>query len=443
VVIAVDRIFVPVLVAAAATLAVGLGPAAPAAATGRILYVDRHDHACSDSGPGTLRQPFCTISQAAAKVRSGQTVRVSAGTYSEQVRVSRSGTSRAPIVFAAAPRAKVIVRGGANGFTIKGRWIKITGFTVTRTRSYGIDVSQSSHITLADNHVSYAGKPVSGLASYGIRLNHVADSLVTNNITDHNTNSGIALVDGSAGNTVRTNHAFANAQGYQRAASGIRLFDAPGNTIAGNFAYQNEDSGIECDAGSDSGLVYNNVAYLNGDHGIDNYRAPGTRIIANTVYGNATAGINVEGNSPGARIVNNITVDNGINSPRTRGNIRVDRVSIAAGTRSDFNVVYLTAPGKLVEWDSVGYSSLSAFRSATGQEVHGIQADPRWIDPVHGDFHLRAGSPAIDAADSAASGQPKLDAKRKRRVDDPATPNTGIGPRTYDDRGPFEFRPNH
>ena len=32
--------------------------------------------------------------------------------------------------------------------------------------------------------------------------------------------------------------------------------------------------------------------------------------------------------------------------------------------------------------------------------------------------------------------------KRRARFDDPAIPNTGTGPRTYDDRGSFEFRPN-
>ena len=60
--------------------------------------------------------------------------------------------------------------------------------------------------------------------------------------------------------------------------------------------------------------------------------------------------------------------------------------------------------------------------------------------PSGGDFHLTAGSPAIDSANSGASGQPTADADgnparsttRRRRT--PA-----CGPRAYDDRGAYEF----
>ena len=104
---------------------------------------------------------------------------------------------------------------------------------------------------------------------------------------------------------------------YQRAASGIRLYASPGNTVSANITHDNEDSGIEFDAGSNNNLVFNNVIYSNGDHGIDNQPSTGSGIIANTVYKNVTAGINVEGGSTGVTIANNISMDNGIASPRT------------------------------------------------------------------------------------------------------------------------------
>jgi parallel beta-helix repeat protein len=432
------------LVRLAAAAAVGLPiaviPSAPSAATGRVLYVDQHNHGCSNWGSGTAWRPFCSIGPAAARVGPGQTVRVAGGSYAENVRVSRSGTSRASVVLTAAPGAKVIVHGRTSGFTISGKkWVRITGFTITQTASYGIAVSNSSHITLAHNQVSYSGQPLPNLASYGIRLGHVTNSLVRNNTVHHNTNAGIALVDGSSGNTIKANESFLNAQGFQRAASGIRLFAAPRNIIAGNFVHDNEDSGIDSDSGANDTLV-NNIVYRNGDHGIDDSKAPGTRIIANTVYRNTTSGINVEGNSTGVTIANNISVDNGINSPRSRGNILVD-ASSTPGTTMDFDLVYLSTPDKLIVWGSSSYMSLAAFRSATGREAHGIQADPKWIDAPAGNFHLRSGSPAIDAANSAVKGQPRRDVKRRARFDDPAIPNTGTGPRTFDDRGSFEFRP--
>jgi hypothetical protein len=164
-------------------------------------------------------------------------------------------------------------------------------------------------------------------------------------------------------------------------------------------------------------------------------------VIANTVYRNVTAGINIEGNSTGSTVANNIAVDNGIQSPRTHSNIRVESGSTSGTTMND-NLVFLTVPGEvLLIWNSVSYTSLASFQSATGQESRGIQADPRWVSPATGNFHLTAGSPAIDSANSGASGQPSSDVEGNSRIDDPATPNIGIGPRAFDDRGAYEYQP--
>jgi parallel beta-helix repeat protein len=390
------------LPAACVGFAVVIGAATAAAPP--TLYVD-HGHArCSDSGPGTAARPFCTIGAAAARVKPGQTVRVEAGTYTETVSVSRSGRAGAPITFAPAPRARVILRSSRNGFALTGvEWIRVVGFNVTQTRDYGISITNSSHITLTGNHVSYAGRPSEGMTKYGIRLQNSTDSVVAGNTVDHNSNSGIALVSGSARIEVKRNDVFANARGFERGAAGIRLFAAPDNTIEGNITHDNEDSGIEIYPGSNNVFVYKNVAYNNGDHGIDDSFAPNARILGNIVYNNDTAGINVEGDSTGATIASNIVVDNGIASPRTHSNIRVEAGS-TLNTTMDYNLVYLTQPDTLLIWNSVGYKSLSQFQAATGQEMHGIQADPRFANPADGDFHLLAGSPAFDSLSFAASG---------------------------------------
>jgi parallel beta-helix repeat protein len=410
-------------------------------ATVATLYVDRSNASCSDTGPGTAAQPFCTIGAGAAVVTAGQTVQVASGTYPESVAVPRSGTASAPIVFTGAPGATVTLAGQANGFSVSGQsWVTVNGFAVTGTTSYGIYVSNSAHITISGNHVTYSGQPVSGKTKPGIRLSNVTDSLVDGNTADHNSYAGIELMSGSTRNVVSRNETFANARQYERAAPGIRLYGAPGNTVARNISHDNEDSGIEAYPGSNNTLIYDNVTYGNGDHGIDNLTSTGERIVANTVYDNVTAGINVEGGSTGAALANNISVDNGIKSPRTHSNIRIERGS-TAGTTLDHDLVFLTTPDTMMIWDSTSYSSLAAFQAASGQEAHGIQADPRWVSPGSGDFHLRAGSPAIDSANSGASGQPGSDFEGNNHVDDPSTPNTGVGPRAYDDRGAYEFQP--
>ena len=445
-------------------LVVVLVPSGLGSAATRVLYVDRGNPSCSDAGTGSPVKPFCTIGAAAGRVTAGQTVRVGAGTYPEMVTVATSGTAKKPISFITAPGATVTVSGRTSGFVIAGeRWIRVQGFRVTNTRSYGIRVTDSAHITLKQNRVSFSGMPVFRRTRTGIRLDNVTDSVVAGNTADHNTNFGIALINGSTRNDIRGNHAFENARGHIRAAAGIRLTSSPGNTVRGNISHHNEDSGIEAYAGSNNTLLYNNVAYDNGDHGIDNNKSTGQRIVANTVYRNVTSGINVEGGSTGATLRNNISVDNGIDSPRSRSNISVDGASIPR-TTLNYDLVHLTAPNQvLLIWDSTSYFSLASFRDATKQEARGIQADPLFANPAARDFHLTAGSPAIDSANATqvardrltthrtavgtvvvfrrVSGQPATDADGNGRVDAP-TPNTGVGPRPYDDRGAFEFQPD-
>ena len=216
-----------------------------------------------------------------------------------------------------------------------------------------------------------------------------------------------------------------------------------------------------------------NLTYGNGDHGIDNNAAPNQVIVGNTVQGNVTVGINLEGasspGSGGATVANNVLLDNGLlrevgggTSGGSAGNIRVDAQS-QAGTTLDYNLYDLSpVEGGTVQvvWVGAGsYTSLAAFHAAQPtQEIHGLQAssllaapatvaerpasDPYNVAVNVGDYHLTAGSAAIDSANADATGEPALDIEGQARVDDPATTDTGAGTRTYDDRGAYEFVPS-
>jgi parallel beta-helix repeat protein len=426
---------------------------ATASAVASTLYVEQSNPNCSDLGLGTQTQPFCTISAGASKAVSGQTVQVASGTYAEAPSVARSGTSGAPIVLTTAPQASVTITGGPNGIKVSSRsWVTISGFTIAQTSgagvyiSYssnvtvsnvtvtqtaggnGIYVTQSSSVTLAGNHVSYAGQPISGYIRQGIDLNATTNSLVVGNQADHNTDAGIALMNGTTGVEVKNNTTFANARQYTRAAPGIDVRSG-GNTVDGNISYSNEDSGIQFYSGGGS-LAFNNVCYNNGDHGIDDLNSPNQVIVANTVYGNTTSGINLEGTagttaSSGATVANNISVNNALQSFGTKGNIRVDANSLT-GTTIDYDLVYLNSTGTMFTWGNTRYASLSALQSATGQEAHGIQADPLLRYPAQADFHLAQHSPAVDSANTSVTGWPLIDADGSPRVDD---------------RGAYEFQP--
>ena len=409
---------------------------------GSTIYVDRNNLACNNKGTGLPSVPFCAINSAAAKVVAGQTVSVAAGTYTERVLIAVSGTPSAPITFTSAPGATVTVTGGTNGFSATNKsWVTVRGFAVTQTSSAGIVFTTSSNMTVDGNHVSSIGQAVNGSTATGIKFSGVTQSLIANNTTDHNSDAGI-FVTASDNNIIRNNESFANARVYVRAAAGIDLRNGTGNVVYSNILHDNEDSGINFWTGLTFGsnTAYDNVVYGNGDHGIDVHNAVDARVISNTVYQNYDSGIEMT-TSTNSLLANNVSMNNGLTSIRTSGNIRADSASVSGGSTVNDDLIFLSSPGVMVDWGGVKYTSLVAFRTATGQESRGVQADPLFRAATSADFHLLAGSPAIDAANTGASGQPPLDFEGSTRFDDPTTIDTGIGPITYADRGAFEYRP--
>jgi parallel beta-helix repeat protein len=408
-------------------------------AQGSTLYVDQGNPSCSDSGPGDVGRPFCTIARGAAVAVAGQTVMVFSGRYVGLVSVAHSGAPGSPIVFATAPGATVTVTGGTYGFRIPGRsWITVKGFAITDTIKHGIYASSGSNIVLIGNEVSYAGEPVKSRTGRGITLSGVTVSLVDGNRTDHNTDHGIYLSGGTAQTTVRYNESFANARQFARAAAGIHVADSHDNVILGNRAHDNEDTGIQMRSGATDNLVAGNVSWNNGDHGFDTLGATGTRYVANTAFGNHKDGFSIEGNSTGTTLANCIAVDNGLST--NEYDLYVAPSSVG-GFSSDYDLIWNSSSEVPIKFNGVRHATLAAFFKATGNDVHGIGADPRFIDPGWWDLRLGPGSPAIDSANSGASGQPEVDADGNPRVDDPDTPDTGAGRRPYDDRGAYEYQP--
>jgi parallel beta-helix repeat protein len=328
------------------------------------------------------------------------------------------------------------VTGGVNGFKLSSKsYVVVRGFTVTTISGVGILASGSNHITLDGDDVSVAGQRVSGLTAKGISLTGTTASLVENNRVHDNSDAGIGVTSSSNGNTITGNESYGNARGFSRAAAGIDLRNSTGNTVSANRLHDNEDSGLNIWSSSPNTLAVNNVIWTNGDHGIDVHSTSDDTVVANTVYKNYDSGIEMTG-SLRTYLANNISADNGIASARTSGQIRADATS-APSTTLDYDLLWLSVQTAsrtvFIDWAGTKYTTLTKFTAATGEEVHGIQADPRFVSPPS-DLHLQGPptfavtSPAIDSGNNAATGEPATDA------DGVARPVNGTV-----DRGAYEF----
>jgi hypothetical protein len=247
---------------------------------------------------------------------------------------------------------------------------------------------------------------------------------------------GISLASGTTASLVEGNESDHNLRPGQRAADGLILFGSPRNVIRRNRFHDNQDSGMHTQAGSDSTLSLQNLSYANGDHGFDHLSVVGATHIGDVSYGNRMDGYSFEGQATGQRVYDCIAIANGETTGRY--NLYVDSSS-AIGHVSNDNIFWSPSGQPGVKFNGTVYANLATFSSATGQDTRSINADPKFVSPESGDFHLLAGSPAIDAANTGVPEWPGEDFEGFPPINDAGTPNDGIGPVEYADRGAFEY----
>src|SRR6266511_1803469 len=322
------------LIAVATTALVGLNVRGAAAAAA-VLYVDRNNPSCSDTGPGTSTQPFCTIKPAASQAPAGQTVQVASGTYPELVTVSNSGAPGSPIVFSAAPGASVTVSGQANGFKLAGKsYVTIQGFTVANTSSYGFYVSSSSsnvivsgntvsniasngiYVTTLSSNVTVSDNPVSGITGYGFWANSSSGVTVSGNTISNTSNYGLH-VDTSSNVTVSGNDvSFAGQRAVDLIKYGSKLTDTTNSLVSGNVSHDNSNDGIFLDATTTGVRVTGNEAFGNARGysraapGID-VRGYNNTVDRNISHDNEDSGFQFYTGSHDNLVVDNLSYGNG------------------------------------------------------------------------------------------------------------------------------------
>lgn len=292
----------------------------------------------------------------------------------------------------------------ADGILVSNANPTITNNIITNNRGYGIRISfGSAHISgNTVTNTSTAGDPSQDFGcdyddGDGIYIGGASNTIVDPPVIDHNT----------------IEHNVGHCQG-----GGIGLFAAPISTIISNNIIANNQSlgygGGVYDNGSASlyqNLIYNNVSglagggvYLSITSQVNGATGPlNVFVTNNTIYGNTISlnplivGAWVEGSQ--------VALPGYVSQLGFFNNLIVANDSYSAIACWPVYQYLSGAPPVVVNSDVINsggpaYGGWCTSPAGTGN----ISAGPKFNNPGGGDFHLQAGSPAIDAGFNSAPG---------------------------------------
>jgi parallel beta-helix repeat protein len=323
----------------------------------------------SDSSPGTESLPWKTFAKAASMATAGVTVFIKQGTYSERLLPVNSGRADAPITFMSCPGDSVTITGvglspptgwWAGLIWIEGlEYIKISGLRVIGSANFGIDVENSSHITLEKNYVDSTYS--SGIKVYAsdnimIDANEVvrgcigsdleecvsvatATFLVIRNNRVHDGRSiGIDVKYGSSNAIVSKNEVYNQNGGigiYIEAWTlhefNIDVFENLSHDNGIGFAVTSEMGGL-----IEAVTVHHNVAYKNQQRGIavvgwgggQTHPVKNVKVYANIVWGN---GFGIEIGGYAGTTLDSLRVFNNLVYRNRNAGVRVTRYDGPSG----------------------------------------------------------------------------------------------------------------
>ncbi len=265
----------------------------------------------SNSNPGTADAPFVTISKAVTEAVSGGTVNVAAGTYTEDVLISKPLTlkgANADVDFGARVRGpesliQPLASGGpaiSLGTGVGPDNVTINGFEITGTSSNNAIYcggTGPNYLTIKYNYIHHIGTARGSGNVYAINYRCAAlnqtDINISHNYFDYILNATSAALGSSAAIWMGQSTATGTFSNVLIEYNTIKHVESYNGTLFGT-------DGINA-SGINIGCGWKSTGYL--DSPIIRYNT------ISDLTGGAVYGIALQGNTPGAQILNN-TISN-------------------------------------------------------------------------------------------------------------------------------------
>lgn len=435
------------------------------------IYVDTGSAAATESG--TKAAPYKTVQAAIDAAKNKDTLRVAAGTYTENLRVDtkdlvlEGGYSAADWSRDIAKNTTTLQgAGGEAVVTLLNADATVEGFRITGGEGSTVELPYGYHgggiysrdgsptisnNTIEDNDIRKAGMASDYHFGGGIRITGAPNAMILNNTIRKNfagRGGGIAIDADTAliqGNTIEENVGIGDHGGGMFIA--VKNAKVTGNIIRGNeigraLTYGWGGGLIVVNKGNAAELSFN-VLYENfaAAYGAAEFIDEGAEanIHHELIYDNvskigceAVSAISVDGGDDGGSTatISHCTVVGNICENSTRGNgLQVEGMS----TVTVKNSIFWDNGGD--DFATDGVSTLTVTYTDSEEKISGagnINEDPMFVDEAANDYHLAVGSPCIDAGDPASpfDGEPapngnRADMGRYGNADDDSAGSNG------------------
>lgn len=267
-------------------------------------------------------------------------------------------------------------------------------------------------VTLSGN--TFVRNSASSVPQYhgaeGAGASCIGEFVVAENVFSHNVSLGTSGEVGGAGlycggNGTVSSNLFLGNQAVN--AQGGALYIGGNSIGCSNNVFTGNQSSREGGAvAADGTLVFANNLLINNQQtnstsegGAFCFSGTALEMVNNTIFGNNSKGHGggaaflLSGTTETLKVYNNIIWGNS-----------------AGGQGGD---VYLAGTGKRKEFILNNAHGLSGIWDVAQSN---LDVDPQFFDPVNGDYHLRPGSPCVNAGTNGAPGLPELDLDHSPRI---------------------------